>query len=188
MARIINRRGVSGAGKTELVRRVLAGCVLAPAFQLGRRSPIAYRAISGLGRPFIVIGDYGRRSGGCDTITQHDGGLNEAFRMADAYADEGISVVLEGLLLSEEVMKSARLAQKHDLRVICLTTSTEICVRQLLARRRVSATLASRTAALVSDRQARIASATEELLRQGAHVQYLSFAAAFSGVTEVLAV
>ena len=104
MGVIINPRGTSGSGKTEFVRRLLSdygwkrGGEVEPIHRKGRERPIAYLLQHPFGvRPLIVLGHYAATSGGVDTIRAVDGGLDEAFRLADEYASSGHDVLLEGI-------------------------------------------------------------------------------------------
>jgi hypothetical protein len=149
MGVVINPRGTSGSGKTELVRRVLtqygwrrgeiadgpAG--LEPIYRPGRSRPFGYRLPHpGGGRPLVVVGHYEVTSGGCDTIPAADGGLHEAVAQADDYASSGCDVILEGLRLSSETELCATLARAHRLHIVRLATPVEQCARNLVARRR----------------------------------------------------
>lgn len=142
MGLIVNLRGTSGSGKTELVRRIAAGYgwhdgVAAPIRREGRERPIAHFLPHPLGqRPLVLIGDYKAASGGCDTIRLVDGGLDEAFRLADHYAARDHDVLLEGLLLSSEHRRSTALAALHQLYIIHLDTPLDRCIRNVIARQR----------------------------------------------------
>ena len=79
---IINVRGPGGSGKTELARRILQdyggrlGARVESILRDGREQPMGYRLLHPQGgRPLIVLGHYEKRSGGCDTIPEADGGL-----------------------------------------------------------------------------------------------------------------
>ena len=86
MGLIINPRGSSGSGKTELVLRILgeygwtrnspdARSGIRPIYREGRSEPFAYRLQHPWAeRPLIVLGHYLATSGGCDTICAQDGG------------------------------------------------------------------------------------------------------------------
>ena len=137
MSVIVNPRGTSGSGKTELVRRILAlyerDGGRERLYRERRARPICYRLRHPLGgRPLVVLGHYEVTSGGCDTI----GGLNEVFRLAGEHASNGHDVLFEGLMVSGEHQRSARLARTHGLHVLRLSTPLEQCVRNLIARRR----------------------------------------------------
>jgi len=58
-----------------------------------------------------VLGHYERTSGGLDTISAADGGLDEIFRLADIWATAGHDVLLEGAAWSTEYRRSAILAR-----------------------------------------------------------------------------
>ena len=142
---VVNLRGTSGAGKTALARRLMEeyGAVpargsAAPLMRRGRTRPIGWALphLAG-GRPLAVLGDYGGATrGGCDTIPLRDGGMAEAFRLADELARAGHDVLLEGLALSADVRGTAALAAGHRVHVLCLATPLEECVRNVVRRRR----------------------------------------------------
>jgi hypothetical protein len=149
MGMIINPRGTSGSGKTELVRRILAqyGWQRSASFEgagglelmyrEGRSRPLGYRLRHPLGgRPLAVVGHYEVTSGGCDTIRAADGGLEEIMRRAADYAATGHDVLIEGQRLSREHERSAELARSHKLHILRLTTPLDQCARNLVWRRR----------------------------------------------------
>jgi hypothetical protein len=130
MGRIINPRGTSRSGKTELVRRILAqygwqrsaDCAgaggLEPMHREGRSRPLGYRLEHPLGgRLLAVLGHYEVTSGGCDTIRAADGGLDEIVRRAADYAATGHDVVIEGQRLS----RSMRAPRSWRARTACIS-------------------------------------------------------------------
>jgi hypothetical protein len=172
MGVIVNPRGTSGSGKTELVRRILADYgwgqsgQAEPIGRLGRRRPIAYRLRHPLGgRPLAVLGHYEATCGGCDTIRLEDGGMNEAFRLAAAFAADGHDVLLEGLVLSGEHERSAALAAAHPLHVLRLSTPLDRCIRNVIARRRAARRGWASIAKLATRQQAGIDEACRRLER-----------------------
>lgn len=192
MGLVINPRGTSGAGKTELVRRVLAeyraaGAGVEPLWRRGRNRPIGWRADHpAAGRPLAVIGHYEATRGGCDTIPGRDGGLDEAFRLADALARSGHDVLMEGLELSGERRRTAALARAHRLHVLRLEAPLERCVHNVVARRR-----AGRGARPAIERTARAGEETVEaacraLEADGVAVERLPFDAALLRVRTLL--
>lgn len=176
MGLVLNPRGAGGAGKTELVRRVMASYPAAePIHRAGRAQPILYRlAHPAGGRPLVVLGHYERRSGGCDTVTLRDGGMAEVFRLAGEFASGGDDVLLEGLRLSEDHAFSAALAASHDLYVLRLATPPETCARNLLCRRRARAAARPAFAAAAALQHRRIEEACARLGGR-ATVEHLGF-------------
>lgn len=192
MGVIANPRGIGGSGKTELVRRILVdygwgeGGRVEPIHHRGRHRPIAYRLLHPQGgRPLAVLGHYEATCGGCDTIRLADGGLDEAFRLADRYAAGGHDVLLEGLLLSAEHRQSAALAEVHELHVLRLDTPLDRCIQNVIARRRASRRTWPAIAKTAAAQQADIEQACERL-RGCAKVEVVSFDAALARLRGLL--
>jgi hypothetical protein len=180
MGIILNPRGTGGAGKTALVRRLMAEYVApAPILRAGRARPIGYRlAHPGAGRPLAVLGTYEATRGGCDTIPLRDGGLEEALRLAASLAACGHDVLLEGLALSREHHRSAVLAAAHPLHVLHLATPPEHCARALAARHRRGRAAWHRLAEAAARMDAEVAAACGRLRAGSARVERLDFEAA----------
>lgn len=191
---IVNPRGTSGSGKTELARRVLAdygrgsGEAMEPIHRSGRARPIGYRLRHPLGgRPLAVLGCYGAAAcGGCDTIPARDGGLDGVFRLADALAAGGHDVLLEGLFLSGEHRRSGELACRHALHVLLLDTPVERCARNLVARRRARRALRPLVAEVVAAQRDAVEDACARLRCWAASVETLDFHAALHRARELL--
>jgi hypothetical protein len=169
---IVNPRGTSGSGKTELVRRIAADYGWGESGRVelvhreGRVRPIAYRLRHPLGgRPLAVLGHYEATSGGCDTIRAADGGMDEAFRLAGGYAADGHDVLLEGLLLSGEHVRSAALAREHGLHVLRLSTPLDRCIRNVIARQRAGRRGRASAARTATTQQADVEEACRRLRR-----------------------
>lgn len=172
-ARILNPRGPSGSGKTELVRRLIevlaaegesTGQRSEPIYRPGRTRPIAYRfPHPSRGAPVLVLGHYEKTSGGCDTIRESDGGMDEVFRLADCMASAGHSVVMEGLRLSSDHKRTRALARRHELHILRLTTPVEACSRNLIRRRRLSRSTSPDSCRRAADERLRIDAAVERL-------------------------
>ena len=200
MGLIINPRGTSGSGKTELVRRILAqygwqtrtggagAGGLEPVYRMGRSRPLGYRLAHPLGgRPLAVLGHYEVRSGGCDTIRAADGGLDEIMRRAADYAATGHDVLIEGQRLSSDYARSIELARSRRLHVLRLTTPLEQCARNLVWRRRARRDTWPSVAGTVADEHELVAQACARLARH-ATVEALGFDDAFARAQDLLGV
>jgi hypothetical protein len=196
MGLIINPRGAGGAGKTELVRRIMRDYGWAeidgerqaaePIVRPGRACPLGYRLRHPLRRrPLVVLGHYERTSGGCDTIGVKDGGLAAVFRLAADYARNGHDVLIEGHQLSSEWERSAVLAKAHPLHVLQLDTPTEASARNLARRRRAARRAIPAFARAAAAERERVAAACERL-RPYAHVHRVRFDDALETARELL--
>ena len=182
MGVIVNPRGTSGAGKTEFARRIMAAYGwpgegrAEPIRRAGRERPIGYRLPHpGDGRPLAVLGHYEATSGGCDTIPARDGGLDEAFRLASAWACAGHDVLLEGSTLSREHLRSAALAETHALHVLRLATPFDLCVRNLVVRQHARRDAVAGIARVAAAMDAEVEAVCECLRRSRASVEALGF-------------
>ncbi|WP_181705761.1 AAA family ATPase [Chthonobacter rhizosphaerae] len=162
---IINVRGISGSGKTVVVRRLLAA--YGPAAEVLRsadgRRLLGVHPRRDPGPPLAVIGCYDRPSGGCDAIRQTDGGLALAFDLALRESARGHDVILEGNRLAVDVELTRRLALRAPLVVLLLDTPVEVCVRSLMARRRLSRSAAPALEARLRLEADRLAEASRRL-------------------------
>lgn len=197
MGLVINPRGTSGAGKTWLVREVMAayrrgGATAAPLHRAGRPRPMGWRLSHPRGgRSLAVIGHYEATRGGTDTIPETDGGLDEAFRLADALAAGGDDVLLEGYRLSGEVDRTVALARAQrarggGLHVLCLDAPVERSVRNVVARRRAGASALPGIERTARAGQAATAAACAALRSGGVRVECLDAAAALRRTLELL--
>jgi predicted kinase len=192
MGVIVNPRGTSGSGKTELARRLLADYGWGrdgraePIRRTGRARPLGYRLRHPRGgRPLAVLGHYEATSGGCDTIRATDGGMDEAFRLADEYASTGHGVLLEGLVLSGEHTRSAALAKANQLHVLRLSTPLDRCIRNVIARQRAGRRNWASIVRTATMQQANIEEACRQL-RPHASVELLDFGGALLRARELL--
>ncbi len=126
---IINIRGTSGSGKSTVMRRVMSEMTLQPHSVPGRRNPLFYTARY-RDRRVAVLGHYESECGGCDTINSYST-LTQLIRDLTA---KGESILMEGLLLSEDTKQTLSLGVE-DLRVLFLTTPIERCLDNVKRRR-----------------------------------------------------
>jgi hypothetical protein len=189
MGLIINPRGTSGAGKSWLVREVMAahrrdGVEAVPLCREGRPRPMGWRLDHPRGgRPLAVIGHYEATRGGTDTIPLTDGGLDEVFRLTNALAGDGHGVLLEGLQLSGEVERTAMLARAQRVRgsrlyVLCLDTPLSCCVQNVAVRRRAGQAARPGIERTVQAGHAALMAACEALRHSDAEVEVLEAVAA----------
>jgi hypothetical protein len=132
-----------------------------------------------------VLGHYERTSGGCDTISATDGGLDEVFRLADAWASAGHDVLFEGSAVSAEHERSVALARRHALHVLRLATPPEQAARNLVARRRARRDSWPLVAKAVVAQRAALEDACSKLLHIAA-VEDLDFEDALRRARELL--
>ena len=128
-------RGTSGSGKTWVMRRVMGYLDLKPQRvdswrDKKRRQPLYYYDER---RDTAVCGHYESACGGCDNV-------GSAAAVYELYQKIPQAVILsEGLLLSEDVKWTSRLASEGiPVRIVFLATDVERCVEQIKNRRRAA--------------------------------------------------
>jgi hypothetical protein len=178
---IINIRGTSGAGKTHLVRRIMAEL---PNWQdvtfegklIGHRTRTQRGAL-------VVIGPYreGKVTGGCDNIQQRE----TAFELIGYWAADA-DVIFEGLLLSEEVRRTVELQRISPVHVIFLNTPIDDCIASINERRRARGEEKPVNENNTRKRMKPIFSARGRLKDAGVTVTSLSREEAFLHVKELL--
>jgi hypothetical protein len=135
---IINIRGPGGAGKSTLVRQIMAlGQQVAKQREPGRKQPLGY--LYRIPRPgnqdvaLAIPGHYESRCGGCDTINNYD----KLFDLV-ATASKQFHVLYEGLLISEDVPRTLGLAHRVvpiPVHIIALDTPLDLCLESINLRR-----------------------------------------------------
>lgn len=113
--RIVQLRGPSGAGKTTVMRRVMemlgTPVRVRPKDDPSRRSP---SLLAWPDKRVVVIGHYDVLCGGCDTIKSRE----RPFELARQAADQGATVLLEGLFTTMEFHRTVALQndgyERHD--------------------------------------------------------------------------
>lgn len=146
---IINPRGTSGSGKTYLINQLRAKYrgaehvynndiegipQYAGEFRLPkpRKQPLFYRLYDEEHQHrAVLLGHYESACGGCDTISS----LDTIFGLAREFAQQGLDVIFEGLLVSAEHKRSLALFQDFEHRVLRLSTSMDECVASVQSRR-----------------------------------------------------
>jgi len=135
---IINIRGTSGSGKSTLAREIM-DCYETPKprFMLGRKRPLCYvlnrKRESLVTTPLVVIGSYENVCGGADTVPNRD----QLFRLVRFWDDQKHDVLFEGVVYSDEVVRTVALhTEGRKLMVVGLETTIEICLTRINRRRR----------------------------------------------------
>lgn len=129
---IIQVRGTSGSGKSWVMRRTMEG-LGNPEVQyvVGRKRPRSY-FYNGL---VYVLGHYETACGGCDSIGSARAVYEETRKLLDG-PDRAWTILQEGLLLSEDVKWTSKLAEEgEDVRCLFLTTPLDQCLAQIQSRR-----------------------------------------------------
>lgn len=131
---IIQIAGTSGSGKSFLMEKLLAKCKLAPMYEAGRKTPIAYLASLKGAAQFHVIGSYETdgTTKGCDTIRN----VEDIYRLLRALSLGGANVVFEGLFVMNQT-RGPQLAADRPVTVLQLTTPLAVCKVGIDARRAV---------------------------------------------------
>jgi hypothetical protein len=135
---IVNLRGTSGAGKSTIVRNLMARYDHREAVhEPGRKQPIGYICYPpeynpNKINPLYVVGHYETPCGGGDTIPS----LGEVYTYVWNAAIQGRDVIYEGLIIQSDIRRCGELhAQGQKLLVIGLSTPLEDCVAGVRARR-----------------------------------------------------
>lgn len=131
--RIIQLRGPSGSGKTTVMRRIME--TLGTPMRIRAKDDPTRRSPSLLAWPrhkVAVIGHYDVLCGGCDTIKSRE----RPFELARQAADQGATVLLEGLFTTMEFHRTVALQndgyERHD---VFIRPPMAECIRNVEARR-----------------------------------------------------
>lgn len=129
---ILNVRGTGGAGKSTLVREVMARYPSMDAvYAFGRRRPVGYHCARPVGRSLFVVGHYETPCGGADTLPSPDAAYDLIERTAPL-AD----VMFEGIITQDDVRRCVALAQHHEVLVLALDVPIDLCLASIQDRRR----------------------------------------------------
>lgn len=133
---IVQIRGTSGSGKSTVMKSVMSkagNSPWTPVHVSGRKRPLyyVYRPLKGL--PIIVLGHYESACGGCDTI----GSARSIYELVDEIRKqfETSSILMEGLLLSEDVKWTSQPKYIQETSAVYLDTDVEVCLKQIKHRR-----------------------------------------------------
>lgn len=130
---IINIRGTGGAGKSHLVRSIMALYdSKEPSFQAGRKQPISYllRRSDQENRLFVP-GHYETPTGGCDTISKPD----DVYDLVTDAAVKGYDILYEGIMIGDDVTRCIELNRYKKVVVIELSTPIKECLAGIQERR-----------------------------------------------------
>jgi hypothetical protein len=136
---VFNIRGTGGAGKSTLVKRLMAQYrTVQPVFAEGRKQPLYYVCSNPRnnkpGLELLVPGHYEIACGGCDTLKSPD-------MVYDLVKKEGVlmhrHVVFEGIIIGDDVKRlvDLHLDNRGQVEVIALNTSIEDCLKAINDRR-----------------------------------------------------
>lgn len=132
--RIIKIHGCSGAGKTTIVRSLMACAIPGSVVAVEEGNKIIGYGLGlpGVDAPIFVIGSYENNCGGMDTVPSQD----RAMELIDQFAAEG-HVIHEGLLQSTYYGKMGEHSKKwgDDYIYAFLNTPVETCLERVLKRR-----------------------------------------------------
>lgn len=187
---IINIRGGHGSGKSTLVKRVMdLYRVKSERRMPSRKRPLAYECSDGVVDNFVVLrtvavlGAYETATGGCDTI----GSADTIYELVKTYAESGMDVLFEGIVAQHSSGRLMEIHEKHDVRVVVLTTSQETCVESVRSRRAArGASVEEFDPKNVVKEWKSVASSTKSILAKGAKVEQLDREAAFARVCQLL--
>ncbi len=169
---ILSIRGTSGSGKTHLAKTLLhsTGIYGPPVSHhaKGRKQPYFYIRphLSG-GRDLVILGHYESATGGVDTISGND----IPFELAREHYSQNRDVFMEGLLLSAEQHRTARLHEDGiPVRLFYLSTSLEDCLASVRARREARGNTAPLNPDTTASRHRAIRTHPDRFRAKGLHV------------------
>ena len=127
MKKVINIRGTSGSGKTQLVRDIMERYGIYKDF--GKQGLL-------LNNGTAVVGKYNNPCGGCDTLKDQA----EIMETINFFYNQGFHIIFEGLMISTIHSTWVKFAEKfaENFYVIYLDTPLENCLQNVLERREKS--------------------------------------------------
>lgn len=128
---VINIRGTGGAGKSTLVRNIMALYEFrTPSYIEGRKRPVFYICKGKDKEPLFVPGHYDTPTGGCDTLSTVD----DVYTLVRSGAN-GNHVLYEGIMIGDDVKRAVALSKEQKVLVIALSTPIEECLAGIQSRR-----------------------------------------------------
>lgn len=130
---LINLRGNSGSGKSEIALKILRNFPHEDLDEDAKGRANNYRVtVPGIKKPLFIIGRYETQCGGVDTIPT----VAELFVRVDKYAKLG-HVLFEGLLISSYWGSFGEWAKKYRGKIVFayLDTPLEECLARVIHRR-----------------------------------------------------
>jgi predicted kinase len=141
--RVVNIRGTGGAGKSTVVKAVMAQYPLSQKITVdGRKQPLGYIRQVPAGTPLpegrqfnslFVPGHYETPCGGCDTIKTPD----QVYSLIGEAVDRGDDALYEGIIVGDDTRRAIELHKKlpEGLTVIHMDTPIFTCLTGIQARR-----------------------------------------------------
>lgn len=169
---ILSVRGTSGSGKTHIAKRLLTSAGIygdpVPHHIPRRKQPYFYIRphLSG-GRDLVILGHYESATGGVDTISGND----IPFELAREHFSKDRDVFMEGLLLSAEQHRTAKLHEDGiPVRLFYLNTTLEDCLASVQARRAARGNLTPLNPDTTASRHRAIRTHPDRFRAKGLHV------------------
>ncbi len=135
---ILHIRGAHGAGKSTIVKQVMANARhCRPVMIDGRKQPIGYVCFARnkkIKQRLFVVGHYNTACGGGDTIPS----VIDVFDLVRKYEKQGMHVIFEGTLAQHGIPHLFALKKsvgRANITVIHLKTSVKKCIRSVIKRR-----------------------------------------------------
>jgi hypothetical protein len=185
----INLRGNSGSGKSYLARRILALYPdKVPNYIKHRKVPDTCIYTNNGFTPLFALGHYeADQGGGADTVSRGDGFT----WLEEAVETKAVNILWEGVIFSDEVVRTIELSKKIETHVIMLSTPLEQCLADIRSRREARGNVKPLSEANTSNRVYQLTRAYDRLRQsasvvEGLNVYKLDREAAYAKCVELL--